>query len=434
MMDGCETLLAEVSARIKPYPPRRPLLDCNVFQMLGVGWDEVKLCRFLAGLLDPEGDHCCGTLFLASFLQAVLPECPMSNTLLAHTTVTTEFLLENGRRIDIVLQNVRYFIPIEVKIGAEDRDGQCYDYCQYAKNAPLLYLTRFGDAPSGNSLREKSGPHHLLPERVRCISWARDISGWLTGLLPSLDGGVKVLAGQYLDTIHKFADERGQRRMEQSVQAVLASPELFQAGLEVERSMKTAKVTLMRLMFDCFREEMKPLAEKYGLELETNAVYYSYEHPDHDAYYSSNASTYPGLNYVIKRAVYQRDSLQMWFRIEVDHNLFAGIALFDAEAEAKYGYSGCQVDDITPELVEESAQYLRREVIAPEDWWLTYCYPNGKHREGDYPDVPNFKTMNPCAVSLTDPEKRREYVQKALRVFEAQLLQHLLKGEETDAP
>ena len=92
------------------------------------------------------------------------------------------------------------------------------------------------------------------------------------------------------------------------------------------------------------------------------------------------------------------------------------------------------MDDITPELVAESAQYLRREVIAPEDWWLTYCYPNGKHRERDYPDVPNFKTMNPCAVSLTDPEKRRKYVQKALQVFEVQLLHHLLKGEETDAP
>lgn len=426
-MDCCKELLAEVSQRLRRDPPHRPLSEYSVFQVLGVAWDEVKMCRFLADLLNPEGDHNCGALFLNSFFRSILPECPISNTLLIRTSVTTEFPLENGRRIDIVLQNSRYFIPIEVKIGAPEQEGQCYDYYQYARNAPLVYLTRFGSAPSEYSLKEKGGPNMLPLEHIRCISWSRDISRWLTGLLPELYGPVKALVEQYIDTIYDIADERGKKLMEQSVQAALASPEFFSAGLELERSMKRAKLTLIRLVFDCFKQEAAPLMERYGLELEQDAHYYSYEALQHEKFYDSSYSTYPGLNYVVKRAKFQASGLQMWFRIEVDHNLFAGIALFDTNAEPRDGYSkGYQVDVITPGLIEEAAQYLDRDLIVPEDWWLTYCYPNGRHQERDYPDVPNFKTMNQCAVDLVDPQKRREYVRKAIQVFEAKLLAHLL--------
>lgn len=426
MTDCWKELLAEVSGSLREYPPYRPLSSCNVFQVLGIGWDEVKMCRFLANLLDPEGDHGCGNLFLKSFLQALLPECPMSGTLLARTWVTTEFLLENGRRIDIVIQNAQYFIPIEVKIDAVEQQGQCYDYYQYAQNAPIVYLTRFGTAPSEYSLREKDGPDTLPLDRVRCISWTRDIFKWLTGLLPESDGPVKSLVEQYIDAIHSIADEREDRLMEQSVQAVLTSPEFFNAGLELERSMKQAKLALMRLVFEDFKHEMAPLTERYGLELEHDTHYHSYEMPHHERFYDCY-STYPGLNYVIRRAKYQKASLQLWFRLEVVDNLFAGIALFNTEAEPQSGYpKGYQVDNITPALIEETAQYLDRDIITPNYWWLAWCYPNGKYQDDDYPDVPNFKTMNQCAVSLVDPQKRREYVRRAVQVFETNLLSYLL--------
>lgn len=426
-MDRCMALLAELSGRMRAYPSYQPLSEYNIFSVLDVRAKEVAMCRFLADLLDPEGAHGCGPLFLASFLQNVLPDCPMSDTLLRHTDVVTEFLIDNDRRIDIVIQNMQYFIPIEVKIGAPEQKGQCCDYSRYAQNAPLIYLTRFGNAPSEYSLKEKDGPDILPLERIRCISWSRDICGWLTGLLPGLSGPAAPLVGQYIDAIHSIADEREDRLMEQSVQAALASPAFFSAGLELERSMKQAKLALLRGVFDCFKEEMEPIAQKYGLEPERDAHYYSYEAPQHEKFYDSGYSTYPGLNYVVKRAKFQVSGLQMWFRIEVDHNLFAGIALFDSNAEPQDGYSkGYQVDVITPELIEEAAQYLDRDIIVPEDWWLTYCYPNGKHQERDYPDVPNFKTMNQCAVSLMDPQKRREYVRRTVRIFETNLLAYLL--------
>lgn len=61
----------------------------------------------------------------------------MNDTLLTHTDVIKEYVIDNDHRIDIVIQNVRFFIPIEVKIYAGEQEGQCYDYYEYAKNFDL---------------------------------------------------------------------------------------------------------------------------------------------------------------------------------------------------------------------------------------------------------------------------------------------------------
>ena len=36
----------------------------------------------------------------------------------------------------------------------------------------------------------------------------------------------------------------------------------------------------------------------------------------------------------------------MWFRIEVDHNLFAGFVIYDKKAEKDARYEGNQVDEV----------------------------------------------------------------------------------------
>lgn len=429
-MDDCKALLAELSGRLEDCPSRSPQSEYNLFDVLSVGENEVIMCRFLADLLNPEGRHNCGDLFLKSFLQSTLPECPMSDALLAHTSVFTEYRLENRRRIDIVIQNSQYFIPIEVKVNYIDGNAQCWDYYQYARNAPIIYLTKSGTPPSEDSRRQPDGSALLPLDCIRCISWSVDIVPWLTGLLPELEGLIKSLVEQYISTI-RITDERGRDRIEQCVQAALTSPAFFQAGLDMEQlqPMKSAKVTLMRLMFDCFKEEMEPTAARYGLELETDTQYFFYKHPHHDTYYDlgPDDSTCPGLNYIVKNANFLNKNLQMWFRIEVWENLYAGFSLFDPTAESKYEYyQGCELDQISPELVEESAQYIDRDILTLAGWWLTWCYPNGMWQEYDYPDVPNFKTMNPCAVSLVDPQERLRYVRNAIKVFERELLEHLL--------
>ena len=101
--------------------------------------------------------HGYGILFLKSFMHDLLKEDSVSDLSLAHTDVVKEFVIDHERRIDIVIQNPCFFIPIEVKIYAGEQEGQCYDYYQYARNAKMVYLTRFGDVPSEYSRKKKNG-------------------------------------------------------------------------------------------------------------------------------------------------------------------------------------------------------------------------------------------------------------------------------------
>lgn len=122
-----------------------------------------------------------------------------------------------------------------------------------------------------------------------------------------------------------------------------------------------------------------------------------------------------------------KSSLQMWFRIEIEHNLFAGISLFDTEAILEDGnIKGYQVDDITADIIDEAAIYLNRDIIVPDGWWFTWCYSNGKRQDGYYDDVPDFRNMNQCAISLVDNKKRKEFIKNSVNNFEEHILKYLL--------
>ncbi len=430
-MSVTEELLKKVYDTTQSIPVYHPKTSYNLFETLEISGKEVLMCRFLADLLNPEGDHGCGILFLKTFLEEVLQEKRMPDSLLAHTIVTKEYVIDKDRRIDLVIQNADFFIPMEVKIYAGEQEGQCFDYFEQAKNSKMVYLTRFGDTPSPYSRKQRGGSGILPLSQIQCISWSEDISGWLERRLGSLPRPVEEAVKQYLDAIHRVSDGRKRKKMEKTMDILHESPDYFAAGLEIERVMKQAKIKLIRMVFDEFKEAMEPLTKKYGLELETDAKYYSYENPKHDRFYDSNNSTFPGLNYVVKQAKFQKKSLQMWFRIEIEQNLFAGFSLFDVEAEPQDGYSkGYQVNDITEDLINEAAKYLDREIIVPENWWFAWNYSNGKRSYQEH-EVPDFKAMNDCAVSLVDPEKRKDYVKEAVAGFEQSLLAKLSVQERT---
>ena len=416
-MDTYTKLLSTISGAAKEFPPRLSS-GYNIFNILNITEKEVIMCRFLADLLNPEGRHGCGTLFLRSFFRDILKEYDTNELLLTHTYIDREYVTANDRRIDIVIRNSRFFIPVEVKIYGDEPEAQCYDYAQYARNAPLIYLTRFGDVPSLYSRKEKDGTNVLPLDRILCISWEQDIYDWLERLLKHLPEPIKSGVTQYMDAIRMTADGRNKKMMKKTLEALYESPDFFHAGIEIEKSMKAAKIRLIRMVFDDLKKEMTHLLPKYGLEPETEHVYYSYEEKQHEKFYDSY-STYPGLNYVVRQAKFQKEGLSMWFRIEVEHCLFAGFALFDTKEH-------WQVDKINQELIDEAAKYLVRDMITPADWWLTWCYPNGKRQDDSYDDVPDFKHMNPCAVSLVDPQVRRIFAERAVKTFEEELLKYLL--------
>lgn len=354
--------------------------EYNIFRVLDVAGKEVIMCRFLTDLLNPEGHHGCGILFLKSFLENVLKKDQINDALAIHTNVVKEFVIDDERRIDIAIYNSCFFIPMEVKIYAGEQECQCYDYYAYAKvfddNVKIVYLTRYGTMPAEYSRKSQNGTEILPNDKIICISWEKDIYEWLSALLVQLDEPIKLLVRQYIDAIRFITDRKDDRIMENCMDILYESPDFFKAGIQIEKNMKYAKLKLIRLVFDDLKTEMNKIAPKFGLELEKNFNYYSYEDTKrHKKFYDSANSTYPGLNYVIKKAKFKRANLQMWFRIEIAENLYAGITLFDTKAEPQNGYSrGYEVDNISVKLIDEAAKYLNKDIIMPTGWWLTWCY------------------------------------------------------------
>lgn len=158
----------------------------NIFQVLGVERSEVRThSALLAALLDPEGSHGQGDLFLREFvatlrkLASVRGE-PLPMAYLPDETwcVVPEKLTAEGR-LDIVLEAPRVVIAIENKIGAGDQPEQLHRYDRWlesqrkwGKTCALVYLTLDGhESPSaGKADYYRVSYHaHIRDWIERCI-------------------------------------------------------------------------------------------------------------------------------------------------------------------------------------------------------------------------------------------------------------------------
>ncbi|MDR2480753.1 MAG: PD-(D/E)XK nuclease family protein [Spirochaetaceae bacterium] len=156
----------------------------NLFHVAGIARKEVIMCRVLADLLDPQGKHCKGSLFLKLFWEVIAPKlrnCPALD--IEHTRVTPEYVIDENRRIDITLEDGAIFVPLEVKIWAGDQPKQVADYFAYAQtknkaaHIPVLYLTVDGHEPSDYSKADAGKDDYV------CLSFKDDILSWLEACL-----------------------------------------------------------------------------------------------------------------------------------------------------------------------------------------------------------------------------------------------------------
>lgn len=376
-------------------------MEANMFQALHMEQNEVVMCRFLADLLDPESWHG-RTEFLESFLEKFpmleFENAEKENLHLEKTCVMTEYVIDNGRRIDIVLQNPNFFIPIEAKINARDQKGQCYDYSFYTRSAKLVYLTKNGSDPSEWSRMPAGGTdeerkENILPEdRYKCISWEK-IYEWLGD--------------------HDDLDEVKQFRL--AIQSFLE-----QHNFHLNNQEKNA---LVHDVLTAFENEIKRSAFTNSNQLE-NAPHSCRAYQDwKEQNYCKGLNYCPGLSYLVKvngRNVNFSGGLQMLFRIEVsdDGYLVAGFCLVDTAGKP------AQKGAVQALTITDLEQYLHRAVISRDNWWLSWRFSNGK-QEVSREDVPNFKTMNQCAADLLDKAKLEKFVEKTIQIFEDQLLGYL---------
>ncbi len=160
----------------------------NIFSVMGMETDEVKThSAFIAELLNPQGLHGQGDVFLKLFVEMLKNKVKEQNSKTINVSLKTgqsqsfvEYSVgpvngDRGGRIDILVQDTDgKAIVIENKIYAQDQNLQLVRYHNAYPKALLLYLTLNGDEPSASSKGELN-----KDEGFFILSYRNDILDWM---------------------------------------------------------------------------------------------------------------------------------------------------------------------------------------------------------------------------------------------------------------
>lgn len=143
--------------------------------------DEMCLSRMLATLLDPQGSHAQGAVFLRLFLNTIRLEWPDEVCDLA--TIEVEFVFPGGR-LDVFVRSGDYFIAIENKPWAGSPDGQIERYINFVDGltttpSAVVFLSPIGTEPPENSLSSKKVRLAVESRQLILVSYVSDIVEWL---------------------------------------------------------------------------------------------------------------------------------------------------------------------------------------------------------------------------------------------------------------
>lgn len=390
--------------------------DYNIFSVLQIQSKEVLICRMIADLLNPRGQHGAGAEYLKIFLRDCLGMEKMDTKLADQAIVTAEYAIDDERRIDIVIEIGSYFLPIEVKIYAADQKSQCFDYYQYAKRrdaqAKVYYLTLDGHRPGKDST--SSGNRSVTEEDIVCLSFREHILNWLKACKNCGNTGMIPILEQFIHNIEQISGYTSEKVRNMVIDELLKSGDSLRAGMQIADSINAAKAKLIYQVMEEFEKQLAGVAEKNHWTREKNSNWYEYKEQADEFFYKWY-STYPGINYIVNDAP-MPDGKQLWFRVEVEHCLFAGFCVFDPNAESEEGH-GDQVDEYDAATVKAVGHYLKISAADHKDWWATRWYlPAGEQKPND--SVPNFKIMNDAAIALADKECRSEFVSLCVRNIE----------------
>ena len=191
--------------------------DYNIFTLFHGFSDEVNLhSNFIASLLNPNGDHYKGDLFLKLFLETCGIDDFSIDT--SRATVFKEF-----KHIDIYISDGKKHIILENKVYAKDQPTQIARYIETIKGEGakesdrvkdedicVLYLHPDGKLPDNQSF----GDYHtrLLGEnpsiKFKVISYGKEILEWIDKCKNEVSNltDLNVFLSQYKDAIEMIYD------------------------------------------------------------------------------------------------------------------------------------------------------------------------------------------------------------------------------------
>ena len=360
----------------------------NIFEVADIAHDEVVMCRVLYELLSPAGSHFQGNAYLKLFFDHVL-NLEMSDAELETARVFREYQIDEQRRIDLVIETSKRFIPIEVKIYAADQANQCYDYYHEAKrrtvNPKIYYLTRFGTAPSEESVND------LSEDDIISLSFSDDILDWLDLCMKQSNtikiAPIREIIQQLMGVIRKFTNKMGDEKEMEITQLLLSSSDHMKSAMAISSALNEAREAIMYKL-------LKTIENKVGLQKLDNQ--YDFEDNDNKkvkSYYSRKNSTYPGISYLYKSKDMIDADKDIWVRFEIEDRTFIGYCC-PVEGEAT-----------NRTLSSEEIKLILQVEPCIDGWWAYWEYaPND-----DEIQSPDFREHNEPYYQLLNEDYFEEF-------------------------
>jgi hypothetical protein len=382
----------------------------NLFEIANIATYEIPICRVLCELLSPTGSHYQGHTYLKLFTENVL-RMKIPDDELHDAKVTREYSVDHARRIDLVIDTKKHFIPIEVKIEAGDQEKQCYDYYQFAEKQNekkqyeekinLFYLTRFGDLPSQESAGELTwNKDKNRYEEVTQISFENDVLNWVYLCLADREtiklAPIREVLQQFAAVIRKFSNQTEEDKGMEIKELLMQSSENMKSAVAIKDVIKCASVDMITKLFNEIKESIKQKRPDM-----ISPSYWDYSEQA-GSFYDKNHSSWPGINYLYKKNV--KPNVDIWLRIEIDYKLYVG---FCVAVDNKNSGNKELLKD------EQIKQYLPVKLDPCGSWWLYTEYLPVDNSE----TAPNFKNFNNAFYDLFDSKKFEACVEACVKRF-----------------
>jgi len=241
----------------------------NVFKVMLRDKKEVRMCRVLADLLNPKGQHYRGNVYLKLFMEKVVKPLIEKKLLikkagelnLEKANVISEYRIDEDRRIDIVLDDRIIFLPIEVKFKASEGENQLSDYAAFSKimNAdtdfiPVLFLT-----PDGRESSEETSKDNYIP-----ISFEKHIIPWLEECLNIEETSkalpVKEVLKQYINAIKSFCGSEDET-MGKTIEEIIMESNNYETALLVRDTVNKLSFKFKEKAREIFKGEICKLVK-----------------------------------------------------------------------------------------------------------------------------------------------------------------------------
>lgn len=384
----------------------------NIFEVSGINKLEVKMCKVLAELLSPVGCHYQNILFLKGFVRSVL-KIEIDDDELRQSQVTTEYLTDKNRRIDIVIITPQRFIPIEVKLYADDQINQCFDYFNFSKNksditSKVYYLTIDGHLPHENDgLTPVLVDNEIVGyEEITPLSFLKDVCKWLCEIAQIILDKPMLYASiiQFKEALEKLGGNMNKEINNEIAELISKSSDSFKSALYISESVDIAKEKLLLKVFEMLESEMN----SSGCFFEQ--IHNKYDYKFNDYYSIQNyyqKKTFPALVYEYKKI---DDNKDIWFIIELGAwgGLYCGFVLAE---------NGENPQELLLPDEELKKQFKNLTELNKEDWWFYWRYL--PFHDGEYMPAtnPDFKSLNEAYLSLFDTDNLKKFVDSVIRTI-----------------